>query len=81
MPSEKELREQIITKAWSDQAFKESLLENPKAAIEEAFGIMVPDGVNIAVLEETNEHLYLVLPKNPTEIRALSDTVNAPMWI
>lgn len=80
MPKEEELREQLITKAWSDPAFKELLITNPKAAIEAAFGIKVPDGVNLTVLEETDENLYLVLPKNPAESSVMENTVYAPMW-
>lgn len=81
MSREQELREQLITKAWSDPAFKERLLADPKAAIEDAFGIKVPYGVNITVLEEANENLYLVLPQKPTEVMALDDSVNAPSWV
>jgi hypothetical protein len=42
--------------------------------LEREFGVMIPDAVNVSVLEETPESLYLVLPSAPPGTgRELSD--------
>ena len=55
----------IITKAWEDEAFKKSLLSHPRATIEEALGIELPAGVEIFVHEQTPTALHLILPMKP----------------
>lgn len=79
MPNEKELRDQIIEKAWSDAEFKEQLLADPKAAISEAFGVDIPAEINLEVLAESSDKYYLVLPQNPAVVSADSQ-VEVPRW-
>lgn len=79
MPSEQQLREQIIEKAWTDSAFRLHLLTDPKAAILNAFGIDIPAEYNLKVLEETDNTFYLVLPKNPAE-KSSAAQVFIPRW-
>ncbi|WP_243644198.1 NHLP leader peptide family RiPP precursor [Paenibacillus pinisoli] len=81
MPSEKELREKIIEKAWSDSAFKEKLLADPKSAIAAEFGIDIPAEFNLKVLEETDDTFYLVLPKKPDDNDSAPTQVCGPRWI
>ncbi|BBH22221.1 hypothetical protein Back11_35660 [Paenibacillus baekrokdamisoli] len=66
MSAEQELKEKIIEKAWSDPAFKQLLLSDPKAALQEAFGLTVPSDIQLTVLEETAASFYLVIPSAPT---------------
>jgi hypothetical protein len=77
MSQEQELRDKIIEKAWEDAEFKKQLLADPKAAIKDAFGIEVPDNVNIKALEESADNYYLVIPQNPASV---DDDVEGPMW-
>lgn len=70
MSNQQDLRSQIIEKAWTDAEFKKQLLADPKAAIKEAFGLDVPSGISVEVLEETDEKYYLVLPKGPSDSKA-----------
>jgi hypothetical protein len=44
-------RGQVITRAWKDPAFKNKLLKNPKAALQEC-GCQLPDKINVQVVEE-----------------------------
>jgi len=67
MSREEKLKLQIIQKAWEDPQFKELLLTNPKAAIHKAFGISIPDTIELIALEEKTNQFYLVIPANPTE--------------
>jgi hypothetical protein len=57
----------VIAKAWSDADFKARLLANA-AEILQAEGIEIPAGVKIDVVENTNEHFYLVIPNQPEEL-------------
>ena len=61
----KELESKIIEKALKDQEFRESLLTNSKATLEKELGTKFPEGIEIKVLEETENTLYLVLPPSP----------------
>lgn len=62
----------VITKAQEDAAFKEKLMQSPKEAMQEACGMAVPDGIEVEVLEEKPNKLYLVLPMNVNDME-LSD--------
>jgi hypothetical protein len=60
-----ELEARIIAKAWQDEAYKQELLSNPKAAFSEELGQSLPDEIEIRVIEENPTTLYLVLPMKP----------------
>ena len=54
----------LIAKAWSDVSFKERLLADSRAVLEEE-GISVPPGVDVKVVEQTDTQLFIVLPSPP----------------
>jgi len=56
----------VIAKAWSDDAFKKSLLAEPKSVLE-ANGITIPRGLEVKVVEQTEKLMYIVLPFKPDE--------------
>ncbi|SFF29976.1 NHLP leader peptide domain-containing protein [Paenibacillus catalpae] len=72
-------RDQIIQKAWEDDVFKQQLLADPKAAIKDAFGVDIPDNIEVTAVEETPEHAYLVIPPKPSALRTAS-AVEIPAW-
>ena len=49
MSEQKTLQEQIVARAMQDEAFRQELLSNPKAAVERGLGITLPQGTNIQV--------------------------------
>lgn len=65
----------IIVKAWRDERFRQSLLKDPKKAIEKEFDIKVPHDVTISVHEENDHSLHLIVPSVPSNFTAedLSD--------
>ncbi|MBM7564807.1 NHLP leader peptide family RiPP precursor [Paenibacillus sacheonensis] len=65
--NEQELKQQIIEKAWTDEEFKAQLIADPKKALNDAFGISIPDGFEIVVIEETGTKVALVIPENPSK--------------
>jgi len=55
---------QVVARAWSDDAYKQRLLSDPKAVLTEA-GMSVPTNLQVEVHEATPTHLHLVLPTSP----------------
>ena len=75
MSEQKTLQEQIVARAMKDEAFRQELLSNPKAAVERGLGITLPQGTNIQVYEDTPDTVHIVLPMKVQsgEPRELSD--------
>jgi hypothetical protein len=63
----KDLEVHLITRALKDERFKQELLANPKAVVEQELGTKLLKELEINVLEETENTLYMVLPCNPYE--------------
>jgi hypothetical protein len=55
---------QVIAKAWSDKAFKERLISNPRTVLEE-HGITIPKAMDVKAVENTDKVFYLVIPPVP----------------
>jgi hypothetical protein len=70
-----DLEVQAIAKAKEDPAFKQLLLTNPKAAIEQEIGQTLPANLEIEVVQQTKHKLYMILPLEKDEIQTqeLSD--------
>jgi hypothetical protein len=56
--------DQIVARAWADDAFKQRLLADPAAVLKE-YGVAPPAGVTIKVHESTDKVLNLTLPPKP----------------
>ena len=67
MTAEQALQSEIIERAWSDPEFKQKLLENPKAALQESFNITVPGDIHLNIVEETPDNFYLIIPPAPKD--------------
>jgi hypothetical protein len=63
----KDLEIHLITRALKDEDFRQELVANPKAVVEKEIGAKLPEELDIKVLEETEDTLYMVLPCNPYE--------------
>lgn len=62
MTDENTAIEQIVTRTWEDEAFKQELVNNPKPVIEQATGEKLPEGLVIRVVQQTSNIRYLQLP-------------------
>jgi hypothetical protein len=70
----KDVRDALVREALKDEAFRESLLANPKFAVERALGTTLPDRLEVVLLRETEDLMYIVLPKEfPSNVANLSD--------
>ena len=56
----------VIAKAWSDESFKEMLFSDPKAVLESQ-GVTVPQGLEIKVVEQTKDCVYVIIPFKPED--------------
>ncbi|MBH8562238.1 NHLP leader peptide family RiPP precursor [Nostoc sp. CENA67] len=63
----KDLEIHLITCALKNEGFRQELITNPKAVVEKQIGTKLPEELEIKVLEETEDTLYMVLPCNPYE--------------
>ena len=57
-----ELRSELIDLATEDEHFRARLIANPKAAIQEALGIQLPESLSVTVYEDSATAAHLVLP-------------------
>ena len=57
---------QIVAKAWQDDIFKKRLVAEPAVVLKE-HGIQVPAGVQLRVVENTDQVIHLTLPAQPRE--------------
>ncbi len=75
MSEQKTLQEQIVARAMQDEAFRQELLSNPKAAVERGLGITLPQTTNLQVYQDTIDTVHIVLPMKVQsgEPRELSD--------
>jgi hypothetical protein len=63
-----ELLHTIITKAWEDEDFKQTLIEDPINTIEKATGerLRLPEGKTLIVRDQSNEDaIYINIPSEP----------------
>ncbi|MDN4076570.1 NHLP leader peptide family RiPP precursor [Paenibacillus polymyxa] len=73
------LQTQVIQKAWEDASFREKLMADPKSAIRDVLGVVIPDHIQIKTVEETSDQFYLVIPPNPSGVLTTSQKPRS-MW-
>ena len=74
--SREQMERRLVQRSLKDDAFRQRLLEDPKAAVEQELGTRLPEEVRVVSVEESAETIYLVLPSTPMaggEGGALSD--------
>ena len=72
--SRKDVREALVRTALKDEFFRGSLEANPKLAVERALGTKLPEYMEVVVLHDTDEKMFIVLPMQlPFETGDLSD--------
>jgi hypothetical protein len=60
--SRAEVERRMINRSMEDEEFRQRLLDDPKGTIEQELGSRLPEGVEVRVLEESAQTIYLVLP-------------------
>lgn len=62
MTTPREMREKLIGKATEDAEFRVRLTADPRAAVQEALGVEIPEAFSVHVHEETARKAHIVLP-------------------
>ena len=58
------MERRLIERSLQDDAFRQRLLEDPRAAMEQELGVRLPKEVQVRAVEETADTIYLVLPSS-----------------
>ena len=61
-------RQDLITRATEDAAFREQLKADPRGTVEREFGVPLPGDYEITVVEETPRRACIVLPMRESEL-------------
>jgi len=65
---EQKMYQEVVQKAWEDKSFKQELIANPVAAIEDLTGhkLNIPKGKTLVVRDQTEEStVYINIPAMP----------------
>ena len=57
-----EIERRIIRRAHAEPEYRVRLLNNPKTALEEELGVNLPESLQVRVVEERSDLLFIVLP-------------------
>ena len=57
-----EIQRKLIERSLEDSSFRQRLLDDPKGTIEHELGSRLPESIEVRVVEETADTIYLVLP-------------------
>jgi hypothetical protein len=57
-----EMEGRLIEKSLEDESFRQRLLADPRAAVEQELGVRLPEEVRVVAVEESSDSVYLVLP-------------------
>jgi hypothetical protein len=62
----------LFIACWKDADLKVRFMSNPKAVLDE-YGMKVPEGVDVTVVENTDNTIHITLPAAPDSHMDLSD--------
>ena len=57
-----EVERRLVQRSLKDEEFRQRLLDDPKGTPEQELGSALPEGVQVRVVEESADTIYLVLP-------------------
>jgi hypothetical protein len=57
-----EWERRLVQRSLEDEEFRQRLLDDPKGTIEQELGSRLPESIDVRVVEETADTIYLVLP-------------------
>ena len=63
---------ELFAACWKDEALKQRFMSDPKAVLAE-HGMPVPDGMDVNVVENTDNTVHITMPAPPSGHMELSD--------
>jgi Nitrile hydratase, alpha chain len=61
--SRAEFERRLIQRSMEDEDFRQRLLDDPKETVEQELGRQLPERVEVRVVQESQDTIYLVLPR------------------
>ena len=58
----------LVQRSMEDEDFRQRLLDDPKGTLEQELGTRLPDDVEVRVVEESADAIYLVLPSSASPL-------------
>jgi hypothetical protein len=52
----------LVQRSLEDESFRQKLLDDPRGTVEQELGTQLPEDVEVRVVEESAQSIYLVLP-------------------
>jgi hypothetical protein len=71
--SRAEFERRLIQRSLEDEDFRQRLLDDPKGTLEQEVGGRLPESIEVRVVEESAQTIYLVLPSASAVGEGLSD--------
>ena len=62
----------LFAACWKDEALKARFMTDPKAVLAE-YGMAVPDGIDVSVVENSDNTVHITMPQVPANADELSD--------
>ena len=62
----------LFAACWKDEALKQRFMADPKAVLAE-YGMDVPDGMDVNIVENTDNTVHITMPAPPNGAMDLSD--------
>ena len=72
MTEQKNQLASLFAACWKDEALKARFMADPKAVLAE-YGMDVPDGMDVKVVENADNCVHITMPAPPTGSMELSD--------
>ena len=72
MTEQKDALAQLFAACWKDEALKARFMSDPKSVLKDD-GLEVPDGMDVKVVENADDCVYITLPPAPRRNADLSD--------
>ena len=72
MTEERNQLAELFAACWKDEALKARFMNDPKAVLAE-YGLDVPDGMDVKVVENADDCVHITLPAPPAGHNDLSD--------
>jgi hypothetical protein len=63
---------ELFAACWKDEALKARFMTDPKAVLAE-YGMDVPDGIDVNVVENSDNTVHITMPMAPSGHQDLSD--------
>ena len=72
MADQKNAKAKLFAACWKDESLKARFMSDPKPVLKE-YGLDVPEGVDISVVENADDSVHIILPAPPDGHADLSD--------